>query len=80
MPTPPKRQSQLRVVRKEPLLMQQRSDKLEYFKRRLFEEEMEELSLERGDEEISYPSVLIPKLQKVKIQMISAKPKVINNA
>jgi hypothetical protein len=68
------------VVRKEPLLMQQRSDKLEYFKRRLFEEEMEELSLERGDEEISYPSVLIPKLQKVKIQMISAKPKVINNA
>jgi len=38
MPTPPKSKSQQNLIRKEPLLLQQRTNKLDYFKRRLFED------------------------------------------
>lgn len=35
---------------------------------------------EKENDEPTYPQVLIPKLQKMKIKMINPRPKVINNA
>ena len=43
LPTPPKSQSVKHLTRKEPLNMGHRISKLDYFKRRLFEDEIEAL-------------------------------------
>ena len=84
LPTPPHRcSSQPRMVRKGALELPQRISKLDYFRRRIFEDEMEELErLEREEKENQeevVPPRLMPRLQKHRITMLKPRPKVVKN-